>query len=155
MWDWVYRLFREYTPIKQTFNGDNTTMWLDVAGSIGIGIAFLVFGLLIISFSTKPLDDVKFKTRIIVSKFFGWALIACAFARFITADSVWVNYALFHALVKDITAILGFIALGLTPSVLRKLKEYKSINQVHQTLIQTQKKLEEVKEISKKLDDIS
>lgn len=144
-------MFRTFLPLHYAYGNDPFTIWLNVIGGVFIGISFLIWGVLCVV--TAGVDERKGKRAIFLTQLFGFVLIACALARFVDVLCVWHNYAILNGYIKILTGVLGILGLILVPFVLKESYSRKTYHEVDQKLEETSKKLDNVQELAKKLEN--
>lgn len=152
MYDFFKNLFREYEPLKNAMYEDSYAIWINFVGGCLITITFLAIGLTSVLFSKRSTENsVAKKQRIVVGKLIGWSLIVCGLARMLDVLCIWHNFALLNGYIKNITGIIGMITLGYIPYVVRLIRRHSTIEEVKQTMIETNEKIEKLKEISTRI----
>ncbi len=148
--DW---LFKKHPSLAEVY-GDKITTVGNFIGSLEITIGFLVIGLVFVFISPKTAQEPARKQRIAISKLIGWALVCCGIARSLEALAIWHHYGNLRLVIKNITGIIGLIVVTYIPYILRIMKKQVSIEEVKKTMDDTSKKVEELKDLTKKIDNL-
>lgn len=144
-------LFREFLPLKDAMYNDLYTITMQVVGGLLIAIPFCVIGLACIFLS--DLEEHRDRKRIALTKLFGFFLISCGISRIINVLCVWHNYANIAAYIQILTGLLAVLATGLIPIIVKNIIKAKRLSDIHQGLSNTNKKIDDLKEMTEKLNN--
>lgn len=145
-------LFEQFGNGSSLYGGDKFVIWLNIAGLALIALTFMAIGILCVFLADTPQDPPKTRKGILFTKLFGYFLICCALSRLVDMVSFWYNYPIFNGWLRILTGSLAGIAIFMIPSIVKETKEQMMYKDASKKLDHTNKKLEEVQELSKKLD---
>lgn len=144
--------FEQFPSATDFFGADPFVIWLNIIGLALISITFFVIGMIMILMAEYPSVPPKTKRAIVLTRMFGFFLVACAFARGIDILSYWHNFPIFNGWIRVVTGIIAGAAIYMIPGVIRETKQSLSLKEAGYKLDSTKEKLERVEQISRKLD---
>lgn len=145
----MFNIFKQYGSYSSTYNNEWWPLVLNAIGGAWIGMAYIATGVICITFSN--INKLYPRKRILVTKIFGWSLIACGFSRGIEVLCLWDNLAIFSGIIKNIVGGLQTFVLFYMPFVIREALSQNTINEVKSTLKETQRKIDTVQEMGDRI----
>ncbi len=142
-------LFKEFPAFGERI-GDTNVIAIHVIGGILISITFIFIGLLCLYPKIK--DPRMTRMRLLMTKMFGFFLISCGMSRILDTLALWHNYAYITGYIKILTGLLALIAIAYIPAVVKEILTNEALIKVDKQLTETSQRLEEVQNISEKLD---
>jgi len=147
--DFFEHLFTLYPSYAETLHNDPYAIWVNAIGGIMISIPFIIVGLMcIIMAGTDPKYT---RRRIVLTKLFGYFIFCCGLSRLIDTYCIWHNYAIIAGYAKNLTGILAWLAIVYTPAVIRETLKIRTLEQVDESLKQTNIKIDKLKELGDKI----
>jgi hypothetical protein len=141
-------LFREFPTISNVVNDAGYMVLLQTVGNGLVAVTFFTIGLMcIIMAKFSPEGETKTKSRIIMTQLFGLFLISCSFSRAIAVLCLYHNYAYVNGYVSVLTGLLSMFALLYIPRVIKEANYRKSVIELEKNLKDTNKNIEDLKEI--------
>lgn len=147
----MFRIFKEFESLRQTYGGDMNALLLNVIGGLLIAITFITIGV-ICTILAKHRDGDS-KKRVVLTKIVGLFLMSCGFARVISVICTWHNLAILDGWVKVITGAIAIVAIIYIPGVIKDIKSNKELEEAAKMLHETKRDLSEIKKINERLND--
>lgn len=150
---WIKALFELNQPIGETYGSDTTLLWLHAISGFLIAITFCIIGSLCLALGKKNIErNSAYTKRVIMTRLFGLFLFTCGLSRGVDAFCLWWNLGYFSAIFKLATGIAAFFAILYIPVVAKAIQETRTIEEVQQSLKDTNKKIDKLEEIKQKRD---
>ena len=143
----MFKIFKEFSSHLETYAGDPSAFFLNLAGGLLIGISFFVVGVICI-ISTNRYPRTQVRKRLLT--LFGLFLISCSFSRFLSILCMWHNYAILDGWVKILTGILATFAIVYAPRAIKEASTEKHLENAQEMLRKTQEELNELRQLSEK-----
>lgn len=140
-------LFKEFPSFSERVY-DNYAVMLHVIGGILISVTFMIIGILCVVYAGN--DPAHSKVRVLMAKFFGFFLIACALSRVADTYAIWHNYAILTGYIKILTGIISGVTILYIPAVIKEIQKIRDFSEVEQKLDKTKEKLDRVQELNDK-----
>lgn len=122
------------------------------AGGIGIGLFFIIMGLIFMLLAgTGPMQS-RTKVKIVFARFVGASFIFCGLSRGVEVMALWDNFPHLILLMRDLTCAAAAAAAAMLVPVIKQSQQQRTLEEVHEKMQETVNKIEEVKEISKNLN---
>lgn len=150
--DIIKRIFKEYPPRIFSFAGDEVGFTLELIGDSLIALTFTIFGIICIIMSGIDTNKTAHNERKILSKLVGIFLLIFGISKIFSEISFWHNYAFVESFLRFSTGIISLIVLCLTPKIITKMNEARTITDLDEHIRQAKETLEDVKN---KLNDTS
>jgi multisubunit Na+/H+ antiporter MnhG subunit len=141
-------IIKEYVPIKDTIFNDPALLTWTFIGTLLIAVTFSIIGFICIIKANIPGDSYAIKKRKILTQLFGIFILSCGISRFLSVMALWYNYAILRSIVDVITGIISLFALIYTPLVIKEIKKASTIEQVKQSLHETQDKIDNLQNLT-------
>ena len=138
-------LFKEYAPYSLLYPSpvDQT---LIIIGGILIAIPFFTIGIMCVILAGRNPKDLR--SKVVLTKIFGYFLVSCALSRALGIFALWHNYARFISYINILTGLLAFLAIAIIPAVVREGLKERKLEQVEQSLADTKNQLDKIEQIS-------
>lgn len=138
LYDYVFHV---YPPIKNSMEGDHFVITLHTIGGCLIAVTFLIWGLTCVIHAFRSAQANK-KARVRVTYLFGTFLILCSLSRLVEVMCMWHALQVINAVLKVCTGGISAIALFYLPHAVRFWIRNRTIEEVHQEVEETNKKID-------------
>lgn len=144
-------IFKESTPIPDIHGIKNVDVLTNVSGDAGIFIWFLIIGGLCIFALANSMPREAYKQRTAITRLLGLAIMFSAISRGLNVLAMWHNYYMLNGIVKNLSSIFGLLSITYLPFLIKAIKNSRQLEDVKETMEETSKKVDELKDISKKV----
>lgn len=149
----IDRIFRLYTPIRETFQGDDTAFIASAVAHFCVGLGFMIFGFLCLTVRKETYPSQARKERLRITRLVGMVTFMCGISRLMYFVCLWYNYAILAIIFSTLTWISLFISIGYAPFVLKAVKSSATIEEVKESINETKERVNILTDLSKKIQE--